>query len=429
MGNTNQSQVNVEISVGSYSYEDSKKLAVGISPFSITRKPKSFFPMFDCQKCGRENFDGGLCQKVKCACGHYSSRYGTEEAPTGEIKFWDTFEICSSKRYGEINELQTISIGVFERGIPSEILQNSTLNFNMLYSEYLQPYFTSKMRCISNKDTFKFNNCYFKVLNCIPDQGFVTRSTQIFCYKLLSDRNLFKIEVSPLNPHSISEEVFESLVLPYFRQARHVHEDQKLNINGLDCVISKSEPWNGLVGRDCQIVFASNASPVLERVKLVPYYEDLPSSLKSLEVSTLIRGISNNYLMPHLKGWARSLYPGKILSIAGIEFKVIETFPNKGIVCDSTVVFYDGKCISRREERMQARASAPRNNRLILNQILTMLNNMRQLTEEFSETLISTLPVFKLDVIPSNSEQKVCLVCMHDFEIGNEVRALPCCKF
>lgn len=428
MGNSNQAQANVEMPISSYAYLDSKKLSIGISPFSIPRKPKPFFPMFDCQKCGRENFDGGLCQKVKCVCGSYSSRYGTEEISQLETRFWDCFDICQSKRYGEISELQTISIGVFERGIPSEILQNSTLNFNLVYSEYLLPFFTSKMRCISNKDLFKFNSCYFKVMSCIPDQGFVTRDTQIFCYKMLSDRNLFKIEVTPLSPHNISEEVFESLVIPYFQQVRHIHEDQKLNINGLDCVISKAEPWNGVVNRDCHIEFVPNASPNLERVKLVPYYEDLPNSLRSLEAGTLVRGIANNYLMPHLKGWARCMYPGKTMLIAGIEFKVLEASPNKGIISDSTVVYYDGKCISRREERMQARASAPRNNRLILAQILTMLDNMKQLTEEFSETLISTLPVFVLDIIPSNSEQKVCLICMNDFEIGNEVRALPCCK-
>lgn len=429
MGNTSQTQPNIEIPIGSYSYQDSKKISIGISPFSLGKKPKPCLPLFDCQKCGRENFDGGLCQKVKCACGSFSSRLGTEEPPQSLPKFSDVFEICNSKRYGEICELQTISIGIFERGIPSEILQNSTLNFNLVFSEYLQPYFTSKMRCISNKDYFKHAGCSFKVLSCIPDQGFVTSSTQIFCYKMLSDRNLFKVEVTPLAPHSISEEIFESLVLPYFRTVRHIHEDQKLNINGLDCVISKSEPWNGLLSVDSQIEFVSAPSPALERVKLVPYFEDLPTKLRNLEANTLIRGIVNNYLMPHLKGWSRCLYPGKTLSIAGIEFKVLEALPNKGVISDSTVIFYDGKGISRREERMNARNSLPRNNRLILRQILTMLDNMRQLTEEFSETLISTLPVFVLDVIPSNSEQKVCLICMNDFEVGHEVRALPCCKF
>ena len=170
-------------------------------------------------------------------------------------EFFHFFTWRVIRRVLYICELQTISIGIFERGIPTEILQNSTLNFNLVFSEYLQPYFTSKMRCISNKDFFKYGTCCFKVLSCIPDQGFVTSTTQIFCYKMLSDRNLFKIEVTPLAPHSISEEIFESLVLPYFRTVRHIHEDQKLNIHGLDCVISKSEPWNGLLSPDCHIEF------------------------------------------------------------------------------------------------------------------------------------------------------------------------------
>ena len=122
------------------------------------------------------------------------------------------------------------------------------------------------------------------------------------------------------------------------------------------------------------------------------------------------------------------MHPGKSISIAGIEFKVLEAVPNKGIISADTIIFYDGKGISRREERRHERAAMPRNNRLIIRQILNMLDSMRQLTEEFSETLISTLPVFTLDVLPSSNEQKSCLICMNDFEIGHELRALPCCK-
>lgn len=429
MGNNSQRPSIVEVQIGTHSYPDSRKATMGICPFVLTKKPKPFTPMFNCQKCGRENFDGGLCQKTVCPCGVLSSRLGAEDLSQPMFRaFWESFDICSSKRYAEVAELDSISIGIFERGIPTDILQNSTLDFNAVFRGYIDPYFTNKLRCISNKDLFKCNNCYFKILNCNPDQGFVTRKTQIFCYKMLSDKNITKIEVTPLAPHMISEEVFESLVLPYFRSSRHIHEDQLLSINGLECIISKSEPWNGLITQESQIIFNPSPSPPLERVKMVPYFEDLPNSLKNLDATTLVQNIVNCYLMPHLKGWNRSLYPGKTLSIAGIEFKVLEAVPNKGVVSDSTVIFYDGKGISRREERRQQRASAPRNNRLILRQILTMLDSMRHLTEEFSETLISTLPVFVLDVIPSNSEQKSCLICMNDFEAGNQVRALPCCK-
>lgn len=430
MGNSPQKPAMIEVKIGNYSYPEPRKHITGVCSFNLCRKPKPCFPLFNCPRCGRENFDGGLCQKVSCACGVLSSREGTEEHnSTISPEFWDCFENCSSKRYAEVCELETITIGIFERGIPSNLLQRSNTDYESIFKDYLQPYFIERTRCISNKDFFKSKECYFKVMSCVPDQGFVTRTTQILCYKMLSDRNIYKIEVSPLAPHRLSEELFESLILPFFRTARHVHEDQILNINGLECVISKSEPWNGVITPDSHIEFNQVPFPGLERLKLVPYFEDLPSSLKNLDANTLVQNIINSYLMPHLKGWNRLIYPGKLVSIAGIEFKVLESVPNKGVLSNDTIIFYDGKGISRREERRQERASAPRNNRIIIRQILTMLDSMRQLTEEFSENLISTLPVFVLDVVPSSSEQKSCLICMNDFDIGHQVRALPCCKF
>ena len=402
---------------------------MGITAFVLTKKPKPFLPLFNCHRCGRENFDGGLCQKVHCPCGVMSSRFTTYEIPQAIVPdFWQCFENSNSKRYAEIAELETLSLGIFERGIPRQLLQNSALDFEAIFTEHINPFFTDKMRCVSNKDFFKSNSCYFKVLNCVPNQGFVTRRTQIFCYKMLSERNMYRVEITPLSPHEISEELFESLVLPYFRTPQHVHEDQLLNINGLECIISKAEPWNGVVHPETHIEFIPSSLPPLERIKLVPYFEDLPTYLKSLDPSALVKNIVNCYLMPHLKGWNRALHTGKTMSIAGIEFKVLESFPSRGVVTDSTTIYYDGKGISRREERRHERATAPRNNRLILRQILAMLDSMRQLTEEFSESLISTLPVFVLDVIPSSTEQTSCLICMSDFEVGNEVRALPCCK-
>ena len=430
MGTAPQRPITIEMKIDNHVYPETRKNSMGISPYCLSKKPQPFLPLFNCYSCGRENFDGGLCQKVHCACGIMTSRLGPEEINTpSPLDFWQCFEINNSKRYAEIAELETLTLGIFERGIPVEILQKSTLDFESIFKDYIHPFFCNKMRCISNKDYFKSNQCFFKVLNCAPEQGFVTRATRIFCYKILSDRNIYKIEITPLAPHTISEELFESLVLPYFQSPRHIHEDQLLNINGLECIISKSEPWNGVLSSDSHIEFSPLSQPPLERIKLVPYFEDLPNALKTLDASTLVNNVVNNYLMPHLKGWNRLLYPGKTLTIAGIEFKVLETIPSKGVLSNQTVIYYDGKGISRREERRHERATMPRNNRLILRQILTMLDSMRQLTEEFSENLISTLPVFVLDIIPSSSEQKVCLICMNDFEVGHEVRALPCCKF
>lgn len=430
MGNSPQKQVIVEAKVGDYNYQTSRKLQLGILPHLLSRSPKAFLPVFPCQKCGRENFDGGLCQKVHCVCGALCSRQSAEDPSSlPAFQFWDNFDICNSKRYAEINELETLTIGIFQRGLPRDFSQSTPLDCSAVFTRFLHPFFTDKMRCLSNKDCFKSTSAYFKVMNCNPAQGFVTQRTMIFCHEILSDRSLFKIEITPLAPHIITEELFESLILPHFRTSRHVHQDQILNINGLECVISKSEPNNGVLTPDSRIEYQSSYSPQLERLKLVPYFEDLPISLKSLESNVLVQSIVSNYLIPFLKGWSRTMFPGKVVSIAGIDFKVLETSPNKGVISDSTVIFYDGKGISRRDERRHERATIPRNNRIILRQILTMLDSMKQLTEEFSEVFISTLPVFVLDVIPESSEQKCCLICMNDFEKGDEVRALPCCKF
>lgn len=129
---------------------------------------------------------------------------------------------------------------------------------------------------------------------------------------------------------------------------------------------------------------------------------------------------------------------GKIVTIAGIDFQVQETLPTNGIVVNSTIIVYDGKGISRREEIISRSPPAlsgfhrrPQhipNNRVLIRQLIQMLETMNMLSEELSETTLSQLPTFILDNLPSSAEQKGCLICLNDFEIGNKVRTLPCCK-
>lgn len=93
------------------------------------------------------------------------------------------------------------------------------------------------------------------------------------------------------------------MIQPYFQIAeRHVHQDQLLNINGLECIVSKLEPPNGLVTSTTQITFDESFSSPIHQICLIPYLEDVPIEIRLLDTSELIKIILDFYLMPFLNG-------------------------------------------------------------------------------------------------------------------------------
>lgn len=434
MGNANtsglgeESTERVAVRIRSHRWprgQDNYVFSPEFSGKALGENPRSFKPTFKCLDCKRENYDGGMCQVVKCPCGVNIRRNENNVVSYSHPNlgsFIDVFEQCNSSFYGEKAELSSLTLGVFENTIPTSMYSGISVNYNRIYGRVLKPYFTHRQRCISENDFLKIGDCSFKVLAAHPSQGFVTKNTRIHCYSEMSDSSLERVKIVPLAPHSITTDIFQDVIFPYLQeQPKHLHEEQHLNIRGLECVVARCVPSNGIFTQETLLEYVEHPADPLQRVSLIPFADSVPLEFRTMDREDLIPSVVDCFVMPYLKGWNRVLYQGKVVSIQGIDFRVDASRPGYGVVSPETRVVYDGKLLRRRRSD-----SIIVHNRALLSQLTQIMHTMRVISSELSQNLIQQLPCFQLEKLPSNDEQKSCLVCMNEFGIGNEVKVLPC---
>jgi len=416
--------------------------------YSIRKQPDNCTPHYLCISCNRQCFDGGQCKIIKCICGAIQKRDEqnrvTELNYYPESQFQDNFDILQSRFLGECSELQSLSLGVFLDSLPEDLMNGHSPDFQTITELVLTKYFEIRLRYITEGDYISFEGCHIKVLASYPLQGFVTRNTRIHCTQTISCRPLRKIRLVPIAPHVINSSVLDSVIVPYFSElARHVHEEQKLVIRGLECVVASALPSDGIVTADTEIFFEPDPLNPIKRISLIPFSEDLPGCMRAMDQKQLSKSVLDQFLMPYLKGWTRVIYQGKEVAIDGVGFKAQSVSPSYGFITSSTLVVYDGKRVSRAEQERQHRRSQrnrSRRNRtlhidnsiqevnttMVIRELMNVLENFRVLQEGASEVIISQLPSFSLTRLPESADQCRCLICMNDFELEEQVKALPC---
>jgi len=418
-------------------------------------EPRASNILFACPGCGRQCFDGGMPKVVMCVCGWKLLRTDqgavvrTETRRTLETTFEDSFLMCSSQFSGVLRDLEVITFGLFT-DIPPEEDPKSRLFCELAN---LKSFFQAKKRLISEGECFQLLNSRFKVLSASPAQGFITQSTALFCTELLSVQTVDTVHLCPLAPHVLTTDLHQIIVLPYFATyQRHVHTGQYLCINGLECVVSRMSPNNGLVTRATTVTFDTQPLHTIKTLKLTPYAEDLPAEIQHMDRVANMHCVFEQYLVPHFKGWRRVMTQGESVVIQGIAFRVDSIRPTRGVVNDLTTILYHGKAASRRIEREKQiqqdealarslqdnlepsisrihRLSRNPETRDMLLQVIEMLHVISASggPEGASQQQINLLPTHKITPVQLG-EQGKCLICLCDFATEEVVRTLPCCK-
>ena len=101
----------------------------------LSEDPLYYISSFPCLSCGRDLYDGGLCQSVECPCGLLLRRL--ESGDITQVRpsiptFESQFDWCSSKGYGISTDLLELTIGVFEEEISPSI--SIILKYCLLYT-------------------------------------------------------------------------------------------------------------------------------------------------------------------------------------------------------------------------------------------------------------------------------------------------------
>jgi hypothetical protein len=335
-------------------------------------------------------------------------------------------------------ELKTLTLGLFVEQ-PHEIVDFEFVLFNKLL-----PFFSQLQRCVAKDDLLSIGPMKFKVMACYPHAGLVSAATQIQCYSALTTQPLSRAHVLPISPSSLDERSFRRKVLPYLLQNTvHLHKEQTLQIADLQLIVVATEPMNGIVTESTELFFDGEPLTEVRVVHVVAHAENLPHPLQRLSQDQLKDAMYHMFLMPFFVGWSRVIQNSQPIDIEGLRVTVQGPQSGLGVITENSRIQCDGSLIERSVpalisnglrnllgSRAVEATGDPRadliQHILFIQQLLSSLEPAESQGTE--SRVMDQLPVYKLTSIPSSEERKRCLVCMEDYELGVEVKTMPCCK-
>lgn len=201
-------------------------------------------------------------------------------------------------------------------------------------------------------------------------------------------------------------------------------------------MVVHGQPIDGIVYSDTHFFFQGEPLDYIHTVGLTPLIEDLPSSYQRLSRDHLIEEIVSSFIMPYVQGTRRIVQQGQVVNINGVGFMVTDCYPPRGVIMDHTQIIYDGSFGSRIPPNIEqvlqlgGRGLTEQQMIMLARQILELEQMMRAMGEQqiqgASEEAISMLPTHKIAVIPEDPEAAKCMVCLSEYELGEEVKTLPC---
>ena len=177
-----------------------------------------------------------------------------------------------------LTPLKCLALGVFQDSVPVHLRTPLGPEYSGLFLDVLKPFFLSRQRCLGLGDYFVAQNVKFKVMGCEPAFGLISAQTLVQCYESLVETPIHRLQFAAISPGSLTEQVFMTTIRPYFRaQPRHIHKDQYLSFQGVNCLVVAAEPRNGVVTRQTEIFFEQTPLEQFGSVKLSPIGDSLPA--------------------------------------------------------------------------------------------------------------------------------------------------------
>lgn len=414
---------------------------------AILDSPPQFQHLFfTCKACKSICFDGGLSKIVKCECKTYKKRINQDNYETinsiNMQNFEKNFIIQNTfPPTSYIPELVTLILGVFRDDVDNSYILDEKLEFFMVFDQILSAFFKDGLRCLGLGDYFKCGGMRFKVLGAFPTYGIVTERTVVSCSDLLSQESVIRMHILPLSPNRFNEDDFANIIQPYFKSTtRHIKEDSCFYLDSKPYVITNCQPSDGIVTSETRIYFNGDPLEPMHYASLAPFVEDLTYHYHLLTREKLIEEVISRYIMLHFQGFKRLVSLNQIIIIEGVGFKVIDCWPPRGVVIDTTRIIYDGSMCRRGAHEyynpntlLIRRGYLMEDPLLILSQQMAQLQIMMDSNEGeiigTSTEIIESLPVRLIKNIDEDTDLGKCMICLCPYAIEDEAKTLSCCNF
>lgn len=400
---------------------------------------------FPCPSCKSLKFDGGFSKIVICSCGLHLKRSNTgrimQLPESNPNNFASNFDLqLNSPKYSYIPELVTLNLAVFRQGLPELYISAGMTVFSSLFDQVLSEFFAQGIKCLGVGDYFKVENLKFKVLGAFPNYGLVTENTVISCKDIISERSIERVHILPILPTEFDENIFLNAVQPYFRKLpRHIFENEYLYIDGNSFLVIASHPNEGIITSETQFFFTGQPLEPIQFVSVSPFLEDLTYHYNTLSQEALIEEVLNKYVMPYFQGFKRLVALNETFTINGVTLKVIDCWPRRGVVVDSSAIIYDGSMCQREGSSFYGpNTLLIRRGNMMEDPLYVLSQQMYQMQqimmdvggpdqEGTPDSVINSLPT-KIVQENSEDEESKCTVCLCDYQINESVKILTCCN-
>jgi len=296
---------------------------------------------------------------------------------------------------------------------------------------------------VSSGSLLSHDGMDFAVANCDPDSGPLGPDTDYF-FDGAPLVSFEKIQFSCWGPEEMStDDLFKKCLSPYFKgeyrsygtagakKVRLFQNDQVFKIGEISCHVEATEPPGpcmGVVTSQTEIFANWDKQAEFEKIHIVPFQDTLPRAYEFC--------IFNDYLKPYLdRNKHKKMQPNDLFTFQGVQFKVVACEPPDvaARVGKATTIFCEGvlhpslRNLLPPELLHQVAQLPPGLQMLLLSterstrELEDMLSHRRGL---FEDTLTQ---LEKFEWPPTDdTTQSTCMICLCDFEDGNECRRLPC---
>lgn len=215
--------------------------------------------------------------------------------------------------------------------------------------QYLDEFFATGRKFVELGTRFQIKEVDFKVVCTVPPcSGWVDHTTEVRCMDppVSALCEMSKLHVLPMDASWETEKkydpqfLFNEVVKPFFTEEKHVAAEDTFMSNGVQCRIVAGEPASGIVNENTQIYCTGDPVPDLKRLHMLPIYESLPNRDKDITSEEIF----SKYLEPYFTGRFRSISSTTDkVCISGVDFKVVASEPETGIVTLNTVIYTTGQ--------------------------------------------------------------------------------------